>query len=192
MIPKATNITVAMDTKTKATEADTISGAEEIRVASINVVPARVDPVMIREITAQRWTAISVQIRIATEEDEYQITPTVNATSNVGDEKALGVTTIVIREARASIKISSTIAKDKAVEADTIVTMEAATVVTMEADTIVTMEANSIVMMKANTTVTMEVIIITGSSITIKISSWDSRTMAMVAKIVSSLTSLEL
>ena len=156
-----------------------------------NVTLAIANDTMNRGTTSRSWTAISVQTRIATEEDEYRITPTVNATSNVGDEKALGVT-IGIREAKASIKISSTIAKDKAVEADTIVTMEAATVVTMEADTIVTMEANSIVMKKANTTVTMEVIIITGSSITIKISSWDSRTMAMVAKIVSSLTSSEL
>ena len=70
------------------------------------------------------------------------------------------MTTIVIREAGASIKTSPTIAKDEAVEAETIVTMEA--------------------------------IIITGSSITIKISGRDSRTMAMVAKIISSLTSSEL
>ena len=46
--------------------------------------------------------------------------------------------------------------------------------------------------MEADTIVTMEVIIITGSTITIKISGRDSRTMAMVAKIISSLTSLEL
>ena len=91
-----------------------------------------------------------------------------NASSNVGDEKALGVTTIIIREAGASIKISSTIAKDKAVEADTIATVE------------------------ADTIVTMEVTIITGSSTTIKISGRDSRTMAMVAKIILSLTSSEL
>ena len=70
------------------------------------------------------------------------------------------MTTVVIREAGASIKTSPTTAKDEAVEAETIVTMEA--------------------------------IIITGSSITIKISGRDSRTMAMVAKIISSLTSLEL
>ena len=163
MIPEATNKDEATDTKAEAAEAVTISGAEEISVDSMDAMQARVDAAM--ETTAQRRIATSVQIHIATEMDEYRTTPTRNATSNVGDEKALGVTTKVIREAGASIKTSSTIAKDEAVEADT-----------MEADTIVT----------------MEVIIITGTSITIKISGRDSRTMAMVAKIISSLTSSEL
>ena len=182
MMPETTNMAVTMKIETKEAET-TIGGAEKPRMDRMNVTPARVDATTIHGTTSRSWTAISVQTRIATEEDEYRITPTVNAMSNVGDEKALGVT-IGIREAKASIKISSTIAKDKAVEADTIVTMEAATIVTME--------ANSIVTKKANTTVTMEVIIITGTSITIKISGRDSRTMAMVAKIISSLTSLEL
>ena len=157
-MPEATNKDEATDTKAEAAEAVTISGAEEISVDSMDAVPARVDAAM--GTTAQGRIATSVQIHIATEMDEYRITPTRNATSNVGDEKALGVTTKVIREAGASIKTSPTTAKDEAVEAETIVTIKA--------------------------------IIITGSSITIKISGRDSRTMAMVAKRVSSLTSLEL
>ena len=158
MMPKATNKDEATDTKAEAAEAVTISGAEEISVDSMDAVRARVDAAM--GTTAQEQIATSVQIHIATEMVVYRTTLTRNVTSNVGGEKARGMTTVVIREAGASIKTSPTTAKDEAVEAETIVTMEA--------------------------------IIITGSSITIKISGRDSRTMAMVAKIISSLTSSEL
>ena len=170
MMPEATNmdVVVVMDTKAKAAEADTISGAEDISVDSMDVMPARVDAVMIHKITARRWAAISVETHFAIAKDECQIIPIANAQSNVGDGKALGLTTIVNREAETSIKISSTIAKDEAVEADTTATMEADTIITMEVATT------------------------TGSSTTIKISGRDSRTMAMVAKIISSLTSSEL
>ena len=41
MMPKATNMDEAMDTKAEAAEAVTISGAEEISVDSMDAVPAR-------------------------------------------------------------------------------------------------------------------------------------------------------